>query len=308
MKRPWTAEIDLSPEAAVALVEHQFPALAPVQMEPFGMGWDNCAYLVNGQWVFRFPRRHIAVPLLATESRVLPAIADQLPLPVPSPSFLGQPTDVYPYPFAGYSLLPGRTACRAKLGEAERHAAALPLANFLRTLHELAPKPDLDVPPDELRRLEMDHRIPMVRQRLERALELHLVKKPAPLRQVIARTPKNWRPGTSTLVHGDLYARHLLVDKDNHLAGVIDWGDLHLGDPAIDLAIAYAFLPDAARATFLDAYGPVDNQRLAVARLRALFSCLTILLYGHDIGDEDLASEGRRGLAYIASSLSREGA
>ena len=45
-----------------------------------GAGWDNTAYLVNGEWVFRFPRRTIAVPLLEAEGRVLPKLAPRLPL------------------------------------------------------------------------------------------------------------------------------------------------------------------------------------------------------------------------------------
>ena len=35
------------------------------------------------------------------------------------------------------------------------------------------------------------------------------------------------------LLHGDLGPEHLLV-RDGRLAGVIDWGDARLGDPALD--------------------------------------------------------------------------
>jgi aminoglycoside phosphotransferase (APT) family kinase protein len=38
---------------------------------------------------------------------------------------------------------------------------------------------------------------------------------------------------TPALVHGDLGAEHLLV-RDGRLAGVIDWGDARIGDPALD--------------------------------------------------------------------------
>jgi aminoglycoside phosphotransferase (APT) family kinase protein len=37
------------------------------------------------------------------------------------------------------------------------------------------------------------------------------------------------------LVHADLGAEHLLV-RDGRLAGVIDWGDARVGDPALDYA------------------------------------------------------------------------
>ena len=65
----------VSPSLAIALINAQCPSLAPVLLEPFGAGWDNAAYLVNGEWVFRFPRRAIAVDLLEAEVHVLPRLA-----------------------------------------------------------------------------------------------------------------------------------------------------------------------------------------------------------------------------------------
>ena len=40
---------------------------------------------------------------------------------------------------------------------------------------------------------------------------------------------------TPVLLHADLGPEHLLV-RDGRLAGVIDWGDARLGDPALDYA------------------------------------------------------------------------
>lgn len=45
--------------------------------------------------------------------------------------------------------------------------------------------------------------------------------------------------GPLAVCHGDLHVRHLLVDRDGSATGVIDWGDLCLADPAVDLSIAY---------------------------------------------------------------------
>ena len=38
-----------------------------------------------------------------------------------------------------------------------------------------------------------------------------------------------------SLLHADLSSEHLLV-RDGRLAGVIDWGDARVGDPALDYA------------------------------------------------------------------------
>jgi aminoglycoside phosphotransferase (APT) family kinase protein len=113
MRKPWKAEIDLSLGQATRLVNEQCPDLAPANLEFLGAGWDNYAYRVNRRWVFRFPRRQLAVDLLKAETQVLPKIAQYLPLAIPQPGLLGQPDATYPWPFTGYLELPGRTACRA---------------------------------------------------------------------------------------------------------------------------------------------------------------------------------------------------
>ena len=44
-------------------------------------------------------------------------------------------------------------------------------------------------------------------------------------------------------IHGDMHARNVIVNR-GRLAGVIDWGDLCVGDRATDLAGAYMLVPD----------------------------------------------------------------
>src|SRR5215475_11256007 len=136
---PWTAERAVSPELARDLIADQFPELAPVRVEAPSEGWDNIAYLVNGEWIFRFPRRTIAVDLIRTEVAVLPVIAPRLPLSIPLPVFAGEPEERFPWPFAGYRRLAGQTACRAGLTDEQRSRAAVPLARFLRALHAIPP-------------------------------------------------------------------------------------------------------------------------------------------------------------------------
>jgi aminoglycoside phosphotransferase (APT) family kinase protein len=91
----------------------------------------------------------------------------------------------------------------------------------------------------------------------------------------------------------DLYARHLLVDDSGRVCGVIDWGDAHLGDPALDLSIQFAFLPPEARPAFEAAYGELDADTRRRARFRALFSGTMLVHYGASSGDEALVEAGR---------------
>src|SRR5712692_6638457 len=92
----WSAEQTVSAARAIQLIEEQFPDLAPARVELFGEGWDNFAFKVNGQFVFRFPRRQIAAELIEIECGLLPKLAPRVTLPVPAPQFLGHATSQYP--------------------------------------------------------------------------------------------------------------------------------------------------------------------------------------------------------------------
>ncbi len=300
----WTAQIVVTAELARALIEDQFPALAPVTLEPLGEGWDNTAYKANGAYVFRFPRREWVVALLETESRVLPVIAPRVPLSVPCPCFVGRPSDAFRYPFAGYPLIPGRTACAAWLTDSERTMAAEPLARFLTALHSIptAEAAAAGAPGDTIGRLDVLRRVNKARESIRRLEDAGIRPDTKALTAILDAGPRDYVPRSDTLVHGDLYARHLLVDHRSQLCGIIDWGDLHIGDPALDLAIAHTFLPPSAHQPFRDTYGPIPELTWEVARLRAVWHTAIIALYAHDIGEADLLREARIALSYIVES------
>ena len=293
---------------ARSLIESRFPELVGRAIRSLGNGWDNSAFLVGEAFVFRFPRRAIAVSLMETECALLPALAAYMvqrgAAPVPAPCFIGEPSDAYPWPFAGYSYLPGRTACAARLDDRTREALAVPLGRFLRTLHgfplERARK--LGAPVDRMRRLDLKYRSHMIRERLAEAARLGLLDEVAPFQAILTDVPGDWSAPCDALVHGDLYVRHVLLDPENRLAGVIDWGDVHCGARALDLSLGWSFLPPSAHGAFLRAYGAVDEASWKAARLRALLIALTLLLYGADTADDDLLQEARVSLSYLARS------
>jgi aminoglycoside phosphotransferase (APT) family kinase protein len=288
----------VSPELARDLIETQFPAFAPARLELLGAGWDNTAFRVNDDHVFRFPRRQLAVDLLARENRFLPVLAPRLPLAVPVPTFVGRPDQRFPWPFAGYRLLPGRTACVAALDDGQRLRAAEPIARFLAALHAF-PRDEaerLGAGPDEFDRMDLTKRVRRVGVLLEKLNECGLIGDPAPWLSLMDAAAAISSDAGPVLLHGDFYVRHLLVDGDGRLSGVIDWGDLHLGHPAVDLAIVPGFLPPAAHDAFRRAYGDIDADTWQLARFRALDVGAVLVLFGHETGDDSLVREGLRAL------------
>ena len=301
MPPSWQPEHVVGPDEARALIAAQFPELRPVEITALGVGWDNTVYLVNRCAAFRFPRRQIAVDLLETEWRLLPELAPRLPLPIPTPRWRGEPTDNQPWPFVGYDYLVGRTADRARLSAAQRRRLAEPLARFLAALHSFPVDAARrrGVPGDVLGRLELGKRIAQTRANLAKLNELMLLDDAAFALRMFERLPDRLPSLESTLVHGDLYARHLLVDDAGMLSGVIDWGDVHVGHPALDLSIAHGLLPPEAHATFRAAYGPIDEATWRLAAFRALQHATVTTTYAHATGDETLLNEGLQVLEHV---------
>ncbi len=272
MNDPWEPDYAVEIDEARALIGRQFPQFANVDIVRFGQGWDNVAYLVDEHYIFRFPQRKMGGELIEREITFMPSIAPHVPLPTTAPQFVGAAADGYPWRFAGYAKLRGATACSRTLLSVERGQLAEDLACFLRALHDFdistLPQP---LPSDTLGKLDPHH----------------LQIDEAPL------------SGKHCLVHGDLYARHLLLDRKNELCGVIDWGDLHEGNPAVDLAVVHQMIPRRMHSRFLDIYGPVDERTWRFARHRARFHALACEKYAAGTNDADLLQAAHTALRYI---------
>ena len=306
----WTPEVVVDAELARAMIAARFPALRAERVERLGQGWDNAAYLVDGAAVFRFPQRGVAAPLIATEITVLPLIAPAVaPVAIPIPRWVGEPGGGYPWRFAGYPLLPGTPVDRASLDDGALAALARPLGRFLRGLHgvDTAPAVAAGLPPDLIGRLDPAKRVPQVRERLAALVRAGVVAEAdgaALLDRFVAEAPQG-EPARLAVLHGDLYARHLIVAANGALTGVIDWGDLHLGDPAVDLSVVHEIVPHGAHDAFFAEYGAVDERTWRRARWRAIHHAVLVADYGTVIGDGALAEGGLAGLRRIGALPAR---
>ncbi len=289
----WRPEVVVDAGWARRLIGAQFPELDLASLRLLGEGWDNTVWLVDERWVFRFPRRAVAIPGFERELAVLPGLAGRLPLPVPVPAFHGQPGDGFPWPFTGAPLVPGRAVAVAALTDADRVREARPLARFLHALHALEPA-DVVADPALLRadpngRADMAMRTARTADRLAEAGRLGLWTAPGGVEGMLADAralPPPADPGT--LAHGDLHILHLLAGAGGRLSGVIDWGDVCRGDPGIDLGVYWSFVPPEGRAGFAAEYGPIDPAALLRARVLAVFLSATLAVYARERGDAGL--------------------
>ncbi len=278
---PWRSERALDPARVVRLVDRQFPHLAPSRTHFLAEGWASEAYLVNDRWVFRFPKRREVEAGQDVERALLPRLAPLLPLPIPLPTLLGEPSAEFPFRFLGYERIDGTSAESFPVENVDVRGCARALGMFLSRLHAFpihearaisVPEPPPPEPAATLsilrsRWVDVAHVLtPTLRESEERFFAT-VSFPPAPL------GPR--------LVHDDLLSDHILLDANAAVAGVIDWGDAALGDPAADFAGLVAWLGEPfARAALAHYDGAVDADFLRRVRGRAARSALSIVWAG----------------------------
>ena len=294
----WAPEHEVTEETAAGLIGARFPELRGAPVERLATGWDNTVFLVGAEWVFRFPRRRVAVPGVEREMAVLPVLAPRLPLPVPVPRFTAPPSDRFPWPFWGARMIPGREFADVRPPDGRRAALAAEIGAFLRALHDPAHvrAAGAGLPADPMGRADPALRAERTTPRLDALTALGVWDRDPAVTGFLAEA-RGLRPpdGDPVVVHGDLHVRHLLLAPDGRAAGVIDWGDVCLADPAVDLSLGYAAFDGAARAAFLDAYGPIPPDREAAARMLALNLTATLAEYAASTGRTALLAESLAG-------------
>jgi aminoglycoside phosphotransferase (APT) family kinase protein len=262
----WSADFTVD-EAFVRERISEF--FAPRSLRLLAEGWDNAVWLADERWVFRFPRRKVALELIRKEIAVLGELS--LPLRIPVPRFVGDA-------FFGAELIPGRELHP----DVDRDELGAPLGAFLRALH--ASQVSVALPSDPFRRADMAFRVPKTRAELG-------ADAPAWLADALDLPPAE----PSCVVHGDLHFRHVLIDE-GAISGVIDWGDVCRGDPSVDFPLYWCALSPAGREAFLDAYGPVSEEQLLRARVIAVFLCAVLARYGAAEGLATVEREALDGL------------
>ncbi len=294
MSNPWQPEREVTLEEARRYIWEC--GLAATDVRVLASGWDNTVVLADDAWVFRFPRREIALPGIDREIALLPRLAPHLRLAIPLPEHVG----VYgrpPWRFWGGRHLAGTEL--AVSSHADRESIAGDVGAFLADLHGLTPDPMLPV--DPFGRADAVLRAARSRDVLDDLTALGLYDPADEIGRLLAEASAADRPPKSVVLsHGDLYSRHVLVDEAGHASGVIDWGDLCAAPASVDLSIAFSAFAGAERAAFFAAYGDIDADTELRARVMAIFSAASVAHYAHDTDDPVLLAAALDELANAA--------
>ena len=185
----------------------------PTTIVEIDVGYDFEVAIVDDDWVFRFPRRAGVEEALEVEIVLLPALAPALPVAVPSFEHISREPL-----FVSYRLIRG-----APLVDEDPNGVRA----FLEALHALD---SAGLPMERPDWVEAYRNQCAEFERL--VLPLFDRDRHPEAERLFAEveTLADFKPA---LLHADLGPEHLLV-RDGRLAGVIDWGDARVGDPALD--------------------------------------------------------------------------
>ncbi len=306
MTTPWQQTIPIDETLAQQLIASQFPEITIKSFRYLGEGWDNKVYLINDELVFRFPRRHeCALECMQKEIGIMTKLASFLPLPVSFPVYIGQACEQYPHPFAGYDYLPGKPISEIGLDTLPATDLLEKLALFLKALHSV-PVDNIgaEIPDDPMKMDYADRSARMIN-----TIEFIKSTIDIPYAQKLLDIVKNLKSAFPLksdycIVHGDLYSRHVLLEG-NKVSGIIDWGDIHMNTPAIDLSVLYTLFPAQYHDKFWEIYGPVSEQLQQQAIFRAIYSSVLMTRYAIDQNDNKLLQVSLQSLDYIQSEPER---
>ena len=267
LKRMHKDEIIPELDLVHRLIMDQFPEWGDLPIVPVrSSGTDHAMYRLGDEMVIRMPRRPGGGAGVEREYRWVPFLGAHLPVPVSIPMAKGEPGCGYPYPWL---VLPWLEGSNPVVGEiVDPHQLAREIGDFVCSMRQINPEGG---PPTGKKLEQRDMQVRSDIAALSDEIDVEEVTAAWEAALVLPESDR------AVWAHGDLAPGNLLL-VDDRLHGVIDFTGTGIGDPAIDLQVAWNLLPCEVRETFRNAVG-ADDVTWGRARGRALAQALVQLPY-----------------------------
>jgi aminoglycoside 2''-phosphotransferase len=265
----------------------EYPGIFVRSAQFIGEGWCFCSYLINGELVFRFPKRREQWTELDREIKFLEFAADRLPLQVPRYEHAARTSEGAPFGYAVYRYVRGKAMTVPSLTVPQRADAAEALAEFLIALHNLLPDAELSsILPQEGARVVAEHYFSDATFKIAPQLSTAEAQTLRHHFESYLSAPDNFtfRP---TVLHADFSAEHILV-QDGRVTGVLDFGDVNWGDPDYDFMYLFVACGNPFLVQLAKRYGHTN-----LARLRQKVRYFGIVDQIGTILDASMALEGQ---------------
>lgn len=258
-------ELEIDEGLVRRLLVQQFPQWADLplrRVEP--VGTVNAIFRLGDEYSVRLARRDGPTAAGGREFAWLPKLASLVPLEIPVPIAEGHPNFDYPWFWEVHTWLEGESLPIEAIDEIQ---AARDLAAFIAALQQVDSTGGPLGRGIPLAERDKDFRYWLARFDGDKAVS-------QVWESALAAPP--WS-GSAVWHHGDLDARNWLV-RNGRISGVIDWGEMGIGDPACDIMVAWKLHSPAARDAFRAAL-PTDDATWARARGWVVSQAVAILAY-----------------------------
>ncbi|MCE5170829.1 aminoglycoside phosphotransferase family protein [Paenibacillus profundus] len=223
----------------VNAISSKCPDIPIESIREISTGQNNDVLVVNEQLIFRFPKHAEAARNLAQECRILQHLRTRMHVRIPQPEYVSLSASDNTL-FIGYEMIEGIPLSDDIFHSTkDKQKLADELGSFLKTLHGVEAGSALDMEAPDHVAFWTD-----LYDRIQNKLFSYMNSEARlNVKNHFESVLKNYGffNVPSVLIHGDFGTSNILIHPETGaLAGVIDFGDSGLGDPALDFAALYA--------------------------------------------------------------------
>lgn len=250
----------------INLIHHEFPGFIISSINKAGEGDDSKAFFINEKYIFRFPKSKRVKIQTQREIAVLPRIKSSLNLQIPQFEFVSPKIN-----FVGYKIIHGTPLTFEmynSLNKKQQVSIQQSIGNFLYQLHhtDLQTLRDCGLELMDPRQEYSDNFI-----EAKKTIYPHISKsRQKIITQLFTKyldNSKNFKY-TPALIHNDFSKDHILFNDETRLInGIIDFGDIAIGDPDYDLM----YLLDEFGEGFLNGIFKIYKQKNKKELMRKLY-------------------------------------
>ncbi|MFD6905700.1 aminoglycoside phosphotransferase family protein [Streptomyces sp. NPDC060077] len=240
-------EVDIDTPLVRRLIADRYPRWAGLPVQRLASsGTENAMFRLGAELVVRLPRYSGAVAGVAHERRWLPRLAPHLPCASPEPLGRGGAGHGFPWPWSVYRWLDGANPVAGAVEDP--CSLAVDLAAYITALRGI----DTADAPACPRSVPLSTRDTPTREAIAQLAGRTDTEAVTLLWEEALAVPGY--AGAPVWAHGDLSPGNVLT-AGGRLAAVIDFGCVGVGDPAVDLIVAWNLLPAEVRGVFREAVG-----------------------------------------------------
>lgn len=233
------------------IIKNSLPKMKIININPISTGWTNIVFEVStdcGNYFFRFPRDNFWIRTIVKDYEFSKFINGKTDFNTVQLNLLydnGRPYSIH-------KKIEG-TVLADKMNDLspeEIKVISSEISKFMYQLHNVSFKEDEIFDIDNIGLNLTDF--------LDELLNLHVSQED----KVFWKYDEFKQKEHNTLVHGDLNSSNILLDENNHVTAIIDFGFGGFGNPYFDIARIIGRCPDTFKNEIIKSYESISNEQL----------------------------------------------